>query len=361
VPHDVTLIPGDGIGPEVIEAARRVLEATGVQFEWDVQAAGTAALKREGTPLPASVVASIAERGLALKGPVATPSGAGFRSVNLELRDALGLYAGIRPCRTWTGAASPGGPIDVVVIRMTMEDLYAGIEFAAGAAATARLRKLVAEVTGKELPEDSGIALKPLSASRVRPVARLAIGFARQHGRRRLTAIHKATVMPETDGVFLRTARDIVEREAPDILFDDRLVDTACHDLVARPGAFDVLLTPVAYGDVLSDLCAALSGGLGLAPGANVGDDCAVFEAVPGTAPRHAGLNRANPLAMILSGAMLLRHAGEGDAADRIERAVARVLEDGSTLTYDLRKGRDHHGAAGTSDVADAVIAALQS
>ena len=358
--HAVTLIPGDGIGPEVVRAARRVLEATGVAFVWDVQDIGAAAWQRTGEPLPRRALDSIRERGVALKGPVATPAGHGFRSVNIALRDALGLYAGVRPCRTWPGAPAPLGEVGVVVIRMTRGDLYAGLEFPAGSDGAARLRALLPEASAGEVPEDAGISLKPVSAAEARRVARFALRWAGAHARRRVTVVHKATVMRATDGLFLAAAREVAaERGAGGVPLDDRLVDSVCHDLVAGRAGFDVLLCTMLYGDLLSDLCAGLTGGLGLAPGVNVGDDCAVFEAVHGTAERHAGRDRANPIALILSGAMLLRHLGESDAADRVEAAVGAVIARGAVLTYDLARGRGR-APAGTAAVADAVIAELQ-
>jgi len=355
--HRVTLIPGDGIGPEVVEAARRAMEATGVRLRWDVHEVGAAAIERGGVALPAAVLESIGACGLALKGPVATASQAGARSVNLTLREELGLQAGIRPTRTWPGVAAPVEGLDVVIVRMLAGDLYAGIEFAPGSDGVARLRDLVAETCGRELPADAGVSLKPISPSETRAVTQIALRYAREHGRRKLTIVHKATVMRATDGAFLAAARATADETPTDLLVDDRLVDTICHDLAARPGRCDMLLTPMLYGDLLSDLCAGLSGGLGLAPGANVGTSCAVFEAVHGTVAHEAGRDRANPMAAMLSGAMLLAHVGEPAAAERLEGAVAAVLGEGRTLTYDLARGV---APAGTAAVTEAVIAALQ-
>jgi isocitrate dehydrogenase (NAD+) len=357
--HDVTLIPGDGIGPEVCAAARRAIEATGVEIAWDVQQAGAAALEHSGSALPDATLASIRERGVALKGPVSTPSGSGIRSVNIALRNALDLYAGVRPCRSFEGAPGPFEDVDVVLVRMTGEDLYAGIEFAAGEEATRRVLGLIAEAGHPEPPADTGISLKPISRGAAARLTRRALGYARATGRRRATVIHKATVMRCTDGVFLDAAREVAEREFPDLALDDCLVDTACHRLVRRPGDFDVLVAPVLYGDLLSDLCAGLVGGLGLAPGANLGDDHAVFEAVHGSSPRHAGRDVANPMAVILSGAMLLRHLGEADAADRLEAAVAAVVRDGEQVTYDLRAAGDPRPPCGTAAAGAAVAAAV--
>jgi isocitrate dehydrogenase (NAD+) len=332
----VTLIPGDGIGPEVVEAARRVLDRTGVKLVWDECDADGA-------------LASIREHGVALKGPLSTRTSGG-RSINLALRAELDLFAGIRPARRWTG-----GGLDVVVVRMNTEDLYAGIEYEARSPEAAELRALVSRAGGPSLGEDTGLSLKPLSASAARRTARRAFEYARSEGRSKVTAVHKATVMRYTDGVFLEAARGVAD-DFPDIEFADALVDTACHQLVRRPETYDVLLCPMLYGDVLADLAAALAGGIGLAPGANVGDRYAVFEAVHGTAPRHAGTGRANPMALVLSGAMLLRHMGKCEAAARVEQAVADVLADARTLTYDLSPER----AAGTAEVAEAIIEAME-
>jgi isocitrate dehydrogenase (NAD+) len=355
----VTLIPGDGIGPEVCEAARRALDATGVAFEWDVQELGAESYAREGPALLERAIASVRERGLALKGPTSTPAGTGFRSVNIALRNELDLYAGIRPAKHYAGVRTPFPGTDIVVVRMNLEDLYAGIEYRHDEEAAAELRRLVRDTRGVELSPQAGISLKPLSGPASARVARSAFEYAREHGRRKVTAVHKATVMRHTDGVFLEAAREVAGGY-PDIEFDDRLVDNVCHQLVAHPEDCDVLLSPIMYGDILSDVAAGLVGGLGMAPGANVGDSAAVFEAVHGSAPRHAGRNRANPFALMLSGVMLLRHAGEEDAAGRLERAIAGVIEEGESLTYDLKPTRDDPTAAGTSQVADAVIAKLR-
>ena len=356
----MTLIPGDGIGPEVAAAARRAVDATGVEIEWDLRGAGTAALAEAGSALPDATVASVRDRGAALKGPVATPRG-GRRSVNLALRDALGLHTGIRPCRVLEGVPAPLPELDVVVARMTDGDLYAGIEYAAGAPEAARLRELVAAGGAEAIAADAGISLKPISRAQAERAARRAMSWAEANGRLRVTVVHKATVMRATDGLFLDVARTVAEREFPALELDDRLVDSACHDLVRRPARFDVLLAPMMYGDLLSDLCAGLTGGLGMAPGATLGDGCAVFEALQGTAPRLAASGRANPMAMTLSGAMLLRHLGEAGPAQRLEDAVAAVVREGRTLTYDLRPDRDAAEAAGTDEVAGAIVARLRA
>jgi isocitrate dehydrogenase (NAD+) len=354
--HLVTLIPGDGIGPEVCEAARRAVEATGVLIEWDLQEFGAEAYLGEGPALLERVIGSVRERGVALKGPTSTPSGAGFRSINIALRRDLDLYAGVRPCRALPGIPTPFPEIDVVVVRMNTEDLYAGIEYDREDGTAAQLREIVADTRETALPDDAAVSLKPLSWRASLRVARAAFEYARANGRRQVTAVHKATVMRATDGMFLEACRSVAA-DYDDLAFDDRLVDNACAKLVMRPAESDVLVMPMLYGDIVSDVAAGLVGGLGVAPGANLGDEAAVFEAVHGSAPRHAGANRANPFAMMLSAAMLLRHIGEADAAARLEGAIGDVTRDGSTLTYDLV--RDGRTPAGTSEVADAVVARL--
>jgi isocitrate dehydrogenase (NAD+) len=355
--HRVTLIPGDGIGPEVCDAARRAVEATGVEIEWDVQEFGAEAYRREGPSLLERVIASVRERGVALKGPTSTPSGTGFRSINIALRRDLDLYAGVRPSRALPGVATPFPQTDVVVVRMNTEDLYAGIEYDRDEETAAALREIVATTRGAELPPDTGVSLKPLSYAASARVAQAAFEYARANGRRRVSAVHKATVMRATDGLFLEACR-AVAAGYEDVEFDDRLVDNACAKLVMRPEECDVLVMPMLYGDIVSDVAAGLVGGLGVAPGVNLGDEAAVFEAVHGSAPRHGGHNRANPFAMMLSGAMMLRHLGEADAAARLEGAIAGVTREGRTLTYDL--ARDGREPASTSEVAEAVVARLR-
>jgi isocitrate dehydrogenase (NAD+) len=355
--HRVTLIPGDGVGPEVTEAARRALDATGVELEWDVQDAGYETWEREGTPLPDRVLESIRERRVALKGPTRTPVG-GFRPINMPLRLEFDLYAGIRPCKAYAGVPTRYPETDIVIVRMTHEDLYAGVEYARGEPHTAELREVIRRTEGTALPEDSAITIKWLSGSACRRLVRRAFQYAHEHGRRKVTAVHKANVMKESDGVFLDAAREVAA-EHPDIEFDDRRVDSLCCELAMRPGDFDVLAMPLFYGDFVSDLGAGLVGGLGMAPGVNLGDDCAVFEAVHGTAPKHKGRNRVNPFALMLSGVMMLHHLGESEAAERLEQAIAEIVREGRAVTYDLKRSRDDPTAAGTSEVADAVIERL--
>jgi isocitrate dehydrogenase (NAD+) len=355
--HRVTLIPGDGVGPEVTEAARRALDATGVGFEWERQDAGFETWEREGTPLPDRVIESIRDRRVALKGPTKTPVG-GFRPINMPLRLEFDLYAGIRPCKAYPGVPTRYPETDIVIVRMTHEDLYAGVEYPLGGAATTELRELIARTDGTSLPDDSAITIKWLSSGACRRLVRRAFEYAIENGRRKVTAVHKANVMKESDGVFLDAAREVAA-EHPEVEFDDRRVDSLCCELAMRPGDFDVLAMPLFYGDFVSDLGAGLVGGLGMAPGVNLGDDCAIFEAVHGTAPRHRGANRVNPLALMLSGVMMLRHLGEAEAADRLEGAVAEVVREGRNVTYDLKPAGERSSAVGTSEVADAVIEKL--
>jgi isocitrate dehydrogenase (NAD+) len=356
--HRVTLIPGDGVGPEVTEAARRALDATGVELQWDRQDAGFETWEREGTPLPDRVLESIRETRVALKGPTKTPVG-GFRPINMPLRLEFDLYAGIRPCKAYPGVPTRFPETDIVIVRMTHEDLYAGVEYARGEDATDELRALIRRTDGTALPDDSAITIKWLSAGACRRLVQRAFEYAREHGRRRVTAVHKANVMKESDGVFLEAAREVAAGY-PDIEFDDRRVDSLCCELAMRPGEFEVLAMPLFYGDFVSDLGAGLVGGLGMAPGVNLGDDCAIFEAVHGTAPKHRGENRVNPFAMILSGAMMLRHLGEGEAADRLETAIGEVVAAGRAVTYDLARGRPEATVVGTAEATDAVIARLR-
>jgi len=356
--YRITLIPGDGVGPEVTEAARCVLEATGVAFQWDRVSVGSEAFERYGTPLPDAVLESVCRNKVALKGPVTTPVGSGFRSVNVALRKQLDLYACLRPCKTYPGVPSLYHDIDIVIVRENIEDLYAGIEFAQGSAEAARLITLVKETRGETIREDSGISLKVISASRSRRIVRFAFDYARRYGRRKVTAVHKANILKFSDGLFLATAREVAA-EYPGVLFEDRIADNMNMQLVQRPQQFDVVVAPNLFGDLLSDLCAGLVGGLGLAPGANLGDGVAVFEPTHGSAPKYAGQNKVNPMAMILSGVLMLRHLGEYEAAGQVETAVAAVIAEGRSLTYDLKPGQPNQ-AAGTREVAEAVIAYMK-
>ena len=356
--YEVTFIPGDGIGPEVAEAARRVLEATGVGFRWEEVVIGARAQERFGTPLPANALESIRRHRVALKGPVTTPVGSGFRSVNVALRQKLDLYACLRPCKTYPGVLSPYRDVDIVVVRENTEDLYCGIEFAGDAPETAELLELVARSTGEEVAKDAAVSLKVISPQASERIVRFAFEYARRNGRRKVTAVHKANILKFSDGLFLDTARRVAG-QYPDIEFADILLDAACMQLVRRPQQFDVLVLPNFYGDLISDLCAGLVGGLGLAPGADIGDEIAVFEPTHGSAPKYGGQNKTNPMAMMLSGAMMLRHLGEEESAARLEGAIAAVIADGRSVTYDLKLDPGDPTAATTSQVADAVIERL--
>ena len=358
MPYRVTLIPGDGTGPELARATRRVLEATGVQFDWDVQDAGVDVYEKEGTPLPDRVLESLRKNKVGLKGPITTPIGSGFRSVNVALRKELDLFACERPCKSYPGVRSRYDAIDIVIIRENTEDLYAGIEFPVGSHGAEALRELVRREANREIREDSGISIKPISVSGTERIVRHAFHYARANGRRAVTAVHKANIMKHTDGLFLETARRVAQ-EFPGIEFQDRIVDNMCMQLVQTPENYDVLVLPNLYGDIISDLAAGLVGGLGMAPGANIGLDAALFEPTHGSAPRYAGQDKVNPFAMILSGMLMLRHLGEKDAADRLERAVAGVIKQGKRVTYDMKPRRDDPTAVGTQAAADAVIEAL--
>ncbi len=355
--YRITLIPGDGVGPEVTEATSRVLEATGLSFHWELAYMGSSAQNTLGTPLPESTLESVRRNKVALKGPVTTPVGSGFRSVNVALRKELGLYACLRPCKTYPGAPSLYKDVDIVIVRENTEDLYSGIEFERGTPEAARLIRLISETKGETVREDSGLSMKVISETGSRRIVKFAFEYARTHHRKKVTAVHKANIMKFSDGLFLSAAREVA-KEYPDIEFEDRIVDNMSMQLVRKPHQFDVVVAPNLYGDLLSDLCAGLIGGLGLAPGANLSDEIAVFEATHGSAPKYAGLNKVNPMAMILSGVMMLRHLGEEKSADRLEKAVAKVIAEGNNVTYDL-KPETPDTAVGTSQVADAVIEKL--
>ena len=356
--HRVTLIPGDGTGPELTEATRRVLEATGVGFEWDVRQAGVDVMEEAGTPLPDDTLASVKANGIALKGPITTPIGTGFRSVNVALRHELELYACLRPCKTYPGVRSRYEGVDIVVVRENTEDLYAGIEYEAG---TEDARHVISTLNGlqsKQIATGSGISVKPISAAGSERIIRFAFEYARANGRREVAGVTKANIMKFTDGLFLSVFRDVAA-EYPDVEAREVLVDALTMQLVQRPEEFDVLVLPNLYGDIISDLTAGLVGGLGVAPGANIGEHAAVFEATHGSAPKYTGQNKVNPTAMILSGKLMLGHLGERDAAERLDAAVAAVIAAGQRVTYDLKPTRDDPSAVGTSEYADAIIERL--
>ena len=337
--HRVTLIPGDGIGPEVASAMRRVLEATGVEFDWDVQDAGADVMEKYGTPLPEAVLESVRANKVAIKGPITTPVGSGFRSVNVALRKALDLYANVRPARTMEGILVCHQGLDLVVVRENTEGLYAGIEH-------------------DVIPDEAAESIRIITRRASERIVRFAFEYARANGRRKVTAVHKANILKLTDGLFLRVAREVAE-DYPDIEFGDRIVDAMCMLLVQRPQQYDVLVMPNLFGDIVSDLCSGLVGGLGVAPGANIGAELAVFEPVHGSAPKYAGKNRVNPTATILSGALMLRHLGEQEAAERVDAAVAAVIAKGRDVTYDLKPTSDDPTAVGTQEMADAIIGEL--
>ncbi|MDW8079406.1 MAG: isocitrate/isopropylmalate dehydrogenase family protein [Thermoguttaceae bacterium] len=363
--YDVTLILGDGVGPELAQAARRCIDATGVAIRWDIQEAGTEVMDRLGTPLPDAVLESIRRTRCALKAPITTPVGTGFRSINVFLRQELGLYACVRPCKMYPGVRTyyTGVPIDLVIVRENTEDLYAGIEFERGKPETASvieaINRLSTDRKVKTRPEETGVSVKPISFSASERIVRYAFEYARRYGRRKVTAVHKANIMKHTDGLFLEAARHVAS-QYPDIEFEDRIVDNMCMQLVQKPELYDILVCPNLYGDIISDLAAGLVGGLGVAPGMNVGDSGAVFEATHGSAPKYKGLNKVNPAALILSGVLMLRYLGETAAADRLEKAVAAVIAEGKYVTYDLKPHRDDPTAVGTQEMADAICRKLE-
>ena len=327
--YDITLIPGDGIGPEISQAARRVIDAACPGINWEVVEAGEAVIERYGTPLPDYVLESVKKNGVALKGPLTTPVGKGFRSVNVTLRQNLDLYANVRPARSLPGIATRYKDIDLIVVRENTEDLYTGIEHRVG--------------------KDAAESIKIITREASERICRYAFDLARKQSRKKVTAVHKANIMKLSDGLFLECARNVAE-DYPEIEFEDMIVDAMCMKLVQSPENYDVMVLPNLYGDIVSDLCAGLVGGLGVAPGANIGLECSVFEPVHGSAPKHAGKNKVNPLAIILSGVMMLQHLGEHSAAGAVAQAVNTVLEEGKSLTYDLG------GSVGTSQMADAII-----
>ncbi len=356
--HNVTLIPGDGIGPELSNATVRVVEATGVSINWDVQEAGEDVIAKYGTPLPAQVLASIRKNKVAIKGPISTPIGAGFRSVNVALRQELDLYSCLRPCKSYAGVKTRFDNVDFVIIRENTEDIYAGIEYEAGKPDTLDLIQFIKDTNGKSLTPDTGISIKPISEINTARVVKWAFEYARRHGRTRVTSVTKANIMKYTDGLWMRVAAKVAEGY-PDIHYDELLVDALCMQLVRIPETFDVLVFPNLYGDIVSDVGAGLIGGLGVAPGANFGNEMAVFEPTHGSAPPLKGLNKANPTAMMLSAVMMLQHLGEADAAAKMEQAIMAVLGEGKDVTADLKPAPDDPTAASTSGYTDAVIAKM--
>lgn len=356
--YQISLLPGDGIGPEVAEATRRVLDATGVGFDWEVCAAGLDAFESTGELLPQATLDSIRKNGVGLKAPLTTPVGSGFRSVNVALRQELDLYANLRPGKSIKGVRANFDDIDLVIVRENTEDTYAGVEFDRGTPEAAEVIKSINANNKKQVPEDSAITIKMITEEASDRIVRYAFDYAKANGRKKVTAVHKANIMKFTDGLFLRVAEQVA-KDYPEIEFEDRIVDNMCMQLIQKPELYDVLVMPNLYGDIVSDLVAGMIGGLGVAPGGNIGLKAAVFEPIHGSAPSHAGKNVANPVAMLLSGALMLRHLNEQDAAERVENAVATVIGKGEKVTYDLRADRDQTKAAGTNEMADAIIAEL--
>ena len=354
--YKITLIPGDGTGPELADAARRCVDSLGLDIEWEMMEAGEAAIKKYKTPLPDHVLESIRKNKVALKGPITTPVGTGFRSVNVELRKRLDLYACLRPCKSYKGVRSKYADIDIVIVRENTEDLYAGIEFEEGAKDTKEVITLLQSLTKKQIRPDSAISIKPISIQGTRRIVKFAFEYALKNKRKKVTAVHKANIMKYTDGLFLETAGEVAKSYEGRVAFEDRIVDNMCMQLVQKPEEYDVLVLPNLYGDIISDLAAGLVGGLGVAPGANIGSDAAVFEPTHGSAPKYKGMNKANPTAIILSSVLMLKHLGENEKALLLERACASVIEEGKAVTYDMKKDRNDPTAVGTKEMADAII-----
>ena len=357
---NVTLITGDGIGPEIAEAARRCIDATGAQINWETAEAGAEVMQRLGTPLPEETIESVKKNGVALKAPVTTPVGTGFRSINVYLRQSLDLYVCLRPCKSYQGVRSRYTDIDLVVIRENTEDLYAGVEFEKDKDDTTELINWINKHSKRKITPDSGISIKPISVQATKRIFDFAFDYARKMGRRKVTSVHKANIMKFSDGLWLQVSRQVA-KNYPDIEFQDRIVDNMCMQLVQKPQLYDVLVLPNLYGDIISDLCAGLVGGLGVAPGANIGQRCAIFEATHGSAPKYKGQNKVNPTALILSGVMMLNHLGMTSEAEKLEKAVAAVIAEGKNVTYDLKEDRNDPTAVGTSQMADAIIEKIKS
>ncbi len=352
---DATLVTGDGIGPEIAEATRRCVDATGADINWEVVEAGTEVMERLGTPLPDETIESIKKTGVALKAPITTPVGKGYRSINVHLRQTLDLYACLRPCKSFEGVRSRYSDIDLVVVRENTEDLYAGIEFQKGKDDTAEIIDWINKHSSRKISSDSGISIKPISVEATKRIVGFAFDYARKMGRKKVTSVHKANIMKFSDGLWLEVSREVAKKY-PDIEFEDRIVDNMCMQLIQKPELYDVLVLPNLYGDIVSDLCAGLVGGLGMAPGGNIGEKIAIFEATHGSAPKYKGQNKVNPTALILSGVLMLRHIGKKAEADKLENAVAAVIAEGKSVTYDMKPHRDDPTAVGTSQMADAII-----
>lgn len=353
--HIITLIPGDGTGPEISEATVKVVEATGVDIEWDINNAGAEVYEKEGTVLPENVLKSLRKNKVGIKGPITTPVGKGFRSVNVAMRKIFNLYACIRPCKSYPGVKSRYSNLDLVIVRENTEDLYAGIEFELNKPETLELIDFIKEKKDISIKKDSGISIKPISVSGSEKIIRYAFEYAKKNGRKKVTGVHKANIMKYSDGLYLEAFRRIAA-QYPEIESEDRIVDNMCMQLVQKPEIYDVLVLPNLYGDIISDLAAGLVGGLGVAPGANIGDEIALFEATHGSAPKYKGLNKINPTAMMLSAVLMLKHINESKAADILEKAIAAVISEGKYVTYDLKLNRDDPSAASTSEMTEAII-----
>ena len=354
--HKVTLIPGDGTGPEIMATVRKAVDATGVKIDWDVQEAGVDIMKTAGTPLPDSVLTSIRKNKVAIKGPITTPIGTGFRSVNVALRKELDLYACLRPCKSYKGVRSKYEKIDLVIVRENTEDLYAGIEWPVGAPESQEVIKL----SKNKIREDSAISIKPISKFGTRRIVKFAFEHALKAKRRKVTAIAKANIMKCTDGLFFEVAREVAKEYTGKIEYEEMLIDNMCMQLVQKPELYDVLCLPNLYGDIISDLCAGLVGGLGVAPGANIGDDIALFEAIHGSAPKYKGMNKVNPSACLLSAKMMLNYLGETEAAKKMGDAIKTVFAEGKFVTYDMKPFRDDPTAVGTSQMGEAIIKKME-
>jgi isocitrate dehydrogenase (NAD+) len=356
---NVTLVTGDGIGPEIAEAARRCIDATGAGINWEIMEAGVEVMERIGTPLPDATVESIKKNGVALKAPITTPVGTGYRSINVHLRQSLDLYACLRPSKSYEGVRSRYSGINLVVVRENTEDLYAGIEYEKGKDDTAEIISWINKHSKRQIGDDAGISIKPISAKATGRIVRFAFDYARKMGRKKVTSVHKANIMKYSDGLWLDVSREVAKKY-PDVEFEDRIVDNMCMQLIQKPELYDVIVLPNLYGDIISDLCAGLVGGLGVAPGANIGEKGAIFEATHGSAPKYKGQNKVNPTALILSGVMMLRHIGKMTEADKLETAVAAVIAEGKNVTYDMKPDRNDPTAVGTSEMADAIIEKIE-
>ncbi len=353
--HKITLIPGDGIGPELTQATVKVIEATGADIKWDEVNAGAEVYQKEGTVLPQRVIDSLNKNKIGIKGPITTPVGTGFRSVNVAMRKIFNLYACLRPCKSYAGVRSRYKDIDLVVVRENTEDLYAGIEFEKDSDEAKDLIDFIKNKKDAQIREDSGISIKPISVTGTEKIVRFAFEYAKKNNRKKVTGVHKANIMKYTDGLFLQVFREVASRY-PEIESEDRIVDNMCMQLVQKPELYDVMVLPNLYGDIISDLAAGLVGGLGVAPGGNIGDEIALFEPTHGSAPKYKGQDKANPTAMMLSGVLMLRHIGEGDRADLLESAIAANIEEGKYVTYDMKEDRDDPAAVGTRQYASAIV-----